>query len=1397
MEMENQEPSLAKAAPSTQLAAAQKPKKQWFRALVLVLSTLLAILLIAISALWWWAGSDGSLATAIRLTQNCCVPATQQLTIENASGSLRHGGHIGKLVWQQGELKVSVNYVDLAWQPWALLHGTLKLDQISAASIDIDDQRPPTPPSAGPPESLRLPILVQLDKLSVGVLRFSKPSASKTIEVSGLAGRYGFNGLRHQLDLLNAQVAGGRYSGRAQMSGGIPLTLDASLSGAVDITMPNTTIILPLTFQAVAQGPLTQLGIKASLQTSATTATTPSSTTQPHASLTATVTPWAVQPVAQADATFKQLNAAALWPGAPQTLLTGKASVQPLTATSSTSSTATTTTTASNQAWALQLQVANSLPGPWDQHRLPLDKLDATGEWRNGAAIVRTLKALMGGGELIASGEWAEPATSSTAATGTASATIKPQAWKLQARLDNINPARLHTRLAALPVNGQASVASQGEAIGFDAKVQAAGASNTTVTQPVPKAAPGKKAAPAQNNPLAQLHLQSASATGSWNPKLSGGTLALPALRIRTDDAELTGQLEAQLSPQGGKGNLTLTAPGLDALVKGELRPNTGDGDLNLRIKDVAQSLGWLKKLPGLPDAMQARLRTAAANGNAELSAHWQGGWQDPALQARLLMPALDLRMAAAEKTNSAAKAGTVTTSVPGAATASQTLASALPNSTATTGALKFREVQANLSGRLSQAQLSAQGRVEAGERRLRLQLAADGGRAGPAATLAQSTWQGVVKQLDASVQDPALGTGTWGLNLRRPLSLKWTPTAPAPFESCAGEAVLNAPTASPSSATIAWQPVRWRGGELTSAGKVTGLPMAWVELLAGPQLAGVGLSGNLVFDGEWDARLAETINVKASLARSSGDITLQTETAEGTNARVAAGVHQASLSVSNEGDALTVALRWDSERAGTAEGQLKTRLSRLPLNAEGAGNWTWAADAPLNGQLRAQLPRIGVWSVLAPPGWRIRGSLGTHIAISGTRANPQLAGELQANDLALRSVVDGIEFGNGRLRAMLDGTRMRINEFTLQGAGQTGPAGKNSGTGGSLTAQGEAAWLDGQPNVQLDARLDRLRASIRTDRQLTVSGTLQARLDGKVTQFTGALKVDQARILLPEEGTPQLGEDVVVRSSSGGAGSSGKKGPAEANAPKAAPPKDGRSVNVAIQLDMGRDFRVQGKGIDTQLRGTLVLGADSLTEPRLSGAINTFGGQYRAYGQRLDVEQGVLRFTGPIDNPTLDILAIRPNLTQRVGVQITGTALLPRVRLYAQPELPDAEKLSWLVLGRSSASGGGEAALLQQAALALLGSKSGSSSGGLAGALGLDELSYRGASSNANGTTSEGAVTLGKRFSRNFYAAYERSISGALGTLFIFYDLSQRFTVRAQAGQQSAVDLIFTVPYD
>mgnify|MGYP000869403799 CR=1 FL=1 len=39
--------------------------------------------------------------------------------------------------------------------------------------------------------------------------------------------------------------------------------------------------------------------------------------------------------------------------------------------------------------------------------------------------------------------------------------------------------------------------------------------------------------------------------------------------------------------------------------------------------------------------------------------------------------------------------------------------------------------------------------------------------------------------------------------------------------------------------------------------------------------------------------------------------------------------------------------------------------------------------------------------------------------------------------------------------------------------------------------------------------------------------------------------------------------------------------------------------------------------------------------------------------------------------------------------------------------------------------------------------------------------------------------------------------VYSTLGTLYIFYDLSRRLTLRGQTGEKSAVDIIYTVKYD
>jgi len=167
-----------------------------------------------------------------------------------------------------------------------------------------------------------------------------------------------------------------------------------------------------------------------------------------------------------------------------------------------------------------------------------------------------------------------------------------------------------------------------------------------------------------------------------------------------------------------------------------------------------------------------------------------------------------------------------------------------------------------------------------------------------------------------------------------------------------------------------------------------------------------------------------------------------------------------------------------------------------------------------------------------------------------------------------------------------------------------------------------------------------------------------------------------------------------------------------------------------------------------------------------------------------------VLSFSGAVTNPRLDVLAVRPDIDTRVGVMVSGTAVAPRVRLYSEPELPDIDKLTWLVMGRGPEGvGQADTALLQRAALALL-SGDRTQDEGFLHRLGLDSVSVRRAES---GDTEDTVLGLGKQLSRRLYVGYERALATAGGTWQLIYRVAQRFTVRAQAGDENTVDVIWT----
>ncbi|MEJ5990411.1 translocation/assembly module TamB domain-containing protein [Ramlibacter sp. PS3R-8] len=1205
------------------------------------------------------------------------VARDQPLQTEGVTGSLRGGWQVQRIAWEKDGLRLEAEGVRVEWQPLALLNRTLLLEQVQAARVRVTDSRPATQEPLKPPDTLALPVRVFIDDLSVERIEYR---GRTDVDASRLAAQYGFDGARHRVALHALQFAGGDYRGEATLLALPPLTLDAKVAGRFQAPVPGSETKVPLTFQLQASGPASAINARAQLQVQAARA---GASGLPQATATARITPFEKMPVPQAAADFRRLDLALFWPAAPRTQLSGRAQVAP----------------AGAQSWRLEADVANAAAGPWDAQRLPITAARGEGEWRDGTALVKSLQAQVGGGTVGGSGRW----------EGTG--------WQFDGRIAGVDPSQVHRSLAPLPLSGPVKLAGKARQVDFDLDLQA-GAPRRSANRDAVASAAGA------------LELRDALARGRW----SGDTLSLAQLRVRTSDAVAEGQLELQIAQRSGSGKLQVRAPGLNAQAQGSISAARGQGTADVAAPDLALAQRWLARWPGVGPV----LKDAMLRGEAQAQLAWQGGWEDPSVQARATLR-----------------------NVAWQARAQAQDAAALPWS--------VREAQLQLQGRLRDAALELRGQAERGQRKLDLSVA---GRAG--GTLSPSSWRGRVAELSVQMQDPSITPGPWQVQLQRPVDWRF---AGGNFELSAGEAALRAPamrSGTPAAtAMLSWTQVRRERGRITTTGKLAGLPLAWVELVGGPQLGGSALSGDMVFDAQWDAQLGDTLRVDASLARVRGDVTVLAEGMDGAAARVTAGVRDARLTVSTQGEQVVLSLLWDSERAGRAEGQLRTRLVRTA-----GGGWDWPEQAPLAGRVRAQLPRIGVWSLLAPPGWRLRGSLDADITVAGTRVQPHLSGPLSADDLALRSVVDGIELRGGRLRAQLAGQKLVVQEFLLHGSEQ-------GGAGGSVTATGEGAWTPQGPVFEAQAQFSQLRASIRSDRQLTVSGSVAARVGRGGTSVTGDLTVDRARIQVPDESPPRLGDDVVVRNAPGVAPTE-----AERKARPAEPARAGNTVTLRVGFDLGPDFRVSGRGLETRLTGKVQVQGVSGGVPQMTGLIQTAGGTFEAYGQRMTIERGELRFTGAADNPALDILAVRPNMTQKVGVLVSGRAQFPHIELYSDAGLSDAETLSYIVLGRSSTGGGAETALLQRAASALLAGRSGTGKGFIA-KLGIDDLTV------ARDSTSGTLVRLGKRFGENFYAAYERSLSGAMGTLFIFYDVSRRVTVRAEAGDRTGVDLIFTFAFD
>ena len=186
--------------------------------------------------------------------------------------------------------------------------------------------------------------------------------------------------------------------------------------------------------------------------------------------------------------------------------------------------------------------------------------------------------------------------------------------------------------------------------------------------------------------------------------------------------------------------------------------------------------------------------------------------------------------------------------------------------------------------------------------------------------------------------------------------------------------------------------------------------------------------------------------------------------------------------------------------------------------------------------------------------------------------------------------------------------------------------------------------------------------------------------------------------------------------------------------------------------------------------------------------------GIYFFLGQRLEIERGRLIFDGPIENPALDVFAVRRGLQVEPGVELTGTLRNPRVQVVSRPPLPEGERLAWLVLGRPlDTASAADAILLQSAAASLLDDSNAIPIGRrIALSLGLDDIGLKGGTN-----VQSSAVSIGKRLSERLYLTVEQGLAAARTLVTLEYLLGRGFRVRASGGQDSSMGVFYTRSFD
>ncbi|HEY7943367.1 MAG TPA: translocation/assembly module TamB domain-containing protein [Casimicrobiaceae bacterium] len=576
----------------------------------------------------------------------------------------------------------------------------------------------------------------------------------------------------------------------------------------------------------------------------------------------------------------------------------------------------------------------------------------------------------------------------------------------------------------------------------------------------------------------------------------------------------------------------------------------------------------------------------------------------------------------------------------------------------------------------------------------------------------------------------------------------------PAVLEAGAGRAHVANLRGTLAGGRFAVDELRWQDGRLSSRGEFAALPAAPVLALTG---AAPRVSSTLTLAGRWSFAAAPRVTGTLSVARDGGDL------APVDAPDLALGLTSAELAAEFIDDRVHATL---TARSRFADADVVADLAPSPQPGGRFG-----AGAPLTVSVHLNAASLRALQGLAGTTAIVDGRLKLDLAGHGTLDSVRFSGSIEGDALKLEAPQYGVALKDGRLRALLSDEAVTVSEFSFA-AGE-----------GRFVASGTLPASSNGEGARLAWKADKLALFNRPDTRLTLSGAGTLSMEHGSVTLAGALRADEGYFEFRPSRADVPGDDVIVR---------GRE-------PKPARDKVQRvPFAVDLDLDFGQRLTFVGEGFETALGGTLHVRTTGEHELVANGAIDVVRGTYTTFGQRLTIQRGRLTFDGPLDNPGLDVLALRKNLPVEAGVEVTGTVRVPRVQLTSNPPVPDNEKLAWLVLGHGLDNASSADAALLQAALAALGGANAAPIGQRIGrTIGVDDISVRAAADPGRTGTASQVVAFSKRLSDKLTLVYEQGLSVANNALKLEYSLSHTVTIRVEAGVISGIGIYYSRSYD